>query len=53
MRREQITVPLDAELRAFVERRAAQEDRTVASLVRHILAETARRAQGQQAEQGA
>ena len=53
MRREQITVPLNAELRAFVERRAAQEDRTVASLVRHILAETARLAQAQQQQDAA
>jgi hypothetical protein len=42
-KREQITVPLPAELREYVERVAAREDRTVACAVRHFIAEAARR----------
>jgi hypothetical protein len=40
---EQITVPMPGELRAFVERIAAREDRTVAGVIRHMVAEAARR----------
>jgi hypothetical protein len=36
-RREQITVPLDADLRAELERLAAQEHRTLAGQVRHLM----------------
>jgi hypothetical protein len=38
-RRDQITVPLDPALRAAIERVAAAEHRTMASLVRHIVAQ--------------
>lgn len=38
-----ITVPMPAELRAFVERAAQREDRSMAAQVRHMLAEAARR----------
>jgi hypothetical protein len=41
-RREQVSVPLEPELRAFVERAAAQEDRSVAGQIRHLVAEAAR-----------
>jgi hypothetical protein len=41
-RREQVSVPLDPELREFVERAAAQEDRSVAGQIRHFVAEAAR-----------
>lgn len=37
-RREQISVPLDPALRAAIERRAEAEHRSVASLIRHIVA---------------
>jgi hypothetical protein len=37
--REQISVPIDAELRAAIERAAKAEHRTVASLVRHLVAQ--------------
>ena len=45
-REQQITVPLDPDLRAYVERMAAREDRTVAGQVRHLIAQ-ARRAEAQ------
>jgi hypothetical protein len=38
-RRQQISVPLDSELRAAIERRAQAEHRTVANLIRHIVAQ--------------
>jgi len=38
-RREQITIPLDPDLRAKLERAAEREHRTMANLVRHVLAE--------------
>jgi hypothetical protein len=37
-RREQISVPLDPAFRAAIERRAQAEHRTVANLIRHIVA---------------
>jgi hypothetical protein len=43
MKRQQITIPINEELRAFIERAAAKEDRTVASMVRRLIAEAARR----------
>jgi hypothetical protein len=42
-RREQVSVPLSPALRAFVERTAEREDRTVAATIRHFVAEAARR----------
>lgn len=42
-KREQITVPLPARLREFVERQAQQSDRSMAGVIRHVLAEAARR----------
>ena len=47
-RRQQISVPLDAGLRAAIEHRAREEHRTVASLIRHIVAK-ALEDQGEQA----
>jgi hypothetical protein len=41
-RDNQISVPLDRELRAFVERQAAREDRSLAGQIRHLVAEAAR-----------
>jgi hypothetical protein len=41
-RDHQVSVPLDPELREFVEQSAAREDRTVAGQVRHLIAEAAR-----------
>jgi hypothetical protein len=41
--REQISVPLPAELREFVKRAAEREDRSVAGQIRHLVAEAARR----------
>jgi len=49
-RREQVTVPLDPELREFVERAAAEEDRSVAGQIRHFVAQAARMAAKQQPE---
>lgn len=51
-RENQISVPVSSELRAFVEREAAREDRTVAGQVRHLIAEAARR-EGEQSERAA
>jgi hypothetical protein len=48
MKREQITIPLDPALREFVERAAAEQDRTMAGQVRHLIAEAARRSQEQE-----
>ena len=42
-RREQISVILDPDLRAFAEQAAAREDRSVAGQIRHWVAEAARR----------
>jgi hypothetical protein len=41
-KREQISVPVDGELREFLEQEAARVDRSVAGLVRHLVAEAAR-----------
>lgn len=41
-RHAQISVPLDENLRAFLERLAAREDRTLAGQIRHLVAEAAR-----------
>jgi hypothetical protein len=43
-KREQISVPLDRELRSYVERTAAAEDRSQASVIRRLVADAARRA---------
>ena len=43
-RENQISVPLDDELRQFIERRAALEQRTLAQQVRFYLAQAARQA---------
>jgi hypothetical protein len=43
-RRGQVSVPLDPELRQFVEREAARQDRSVAGQIRHLVAEAARAA---------
>ena len=45
-RNHQITVPIEGELRAFVEAEAARQDRTLAGQVRHLIAEAARQAGG-------
>jgi predicted transcriptional regulator len=37
-KREQVSVPLDPELRQYVERVAEQEDRPVASVIRRLIA---------------
>ena len=42
-KRSQVTVPVPPELKQFLEQRARLEDRTVAALARHLLAEAARR----------
>jgi hypothetical protein len=47
-KREQVTVPLDRELREFVERVAEREDRSVAGVIRHLVAQAARQQQGQE-----
>jgi hypothetical protein len=44
-RENQLTVPLDRELREFIERQAVEQDRTLAGAVRHLLAEAARQEQ--------
>jgi hypothetical protein len=41
MKAEQVSVPLPAELREYVARRAAVEDRSVASVIRRLVAEAA------------
>jgi hypothetical protein len=43
MREHQVTVPLTAEQRAFLEACARREDRSLAGQVRHLVAEAARR----------
>jgi hypothetical protein len=48
-KREQVTVPLDRELREFVERVAEREDRSVAGVIRHLVAQAARRQGEEQA----
>jgi hypothetical protein len=46
---KQISVPLERELREFVERAAAKEDRSVAGMIRHMVAEAARQSEGKAA----
>jgi hypothetical protein len=41
-RDHQVSVPLPADLREFVERAAEQEDRTIAGQIRHLVAQAAR-----------
>jgi hypothetical protein len=36
-----VSVPLDRELRQYAERAAAQDDRTVAAWIRHLIADAA------------
>lgn len=43
MKQRQVSVPLPAELRAFVERRAEREDRSVATVIRRLVSVAARR----------
>ena len=50
MKREQLSIPIDAKLRKFVESAAASEDRSVAAWVRHLVANAARQANHQNAE---
>ena len=50
MRRDQISVPLSGELRQFVERAAAAEDRSIAAWVRHLVAQAARQSNHQNVE---
>jgi hypothetical protein len=47
-KREHVSVPLDPELRQYAERAAAEDDRTVAAWIRHLIAEAARRSAGEQ-----
>ena len=42
MRDKQVSVPLPAELRAFVEKVATGQDRSIAYVIRHLVAEAAR-----------
>jgi hypothetical protein len=46
-RENQVSVPLDPELRAFLERTAAREDRTLGGQARHLIAEAARKSQAE------
>jgi hypothetical protein len=46
--REQLSVPLPAELRVFVQRAAEREDRSMASVIRRLVAAAAARAAEQQ-----
>jgi predicted DNA-binding protein len=45
-RREQITVPIDAELRQRLEQAAQRDHRTLASYVRHVVAQALEQRQG-------
>ena len=47
-RESSITVPLPTPLREFVERQARQSDRSMAGVIRHVLAEAARQAEPQE-----
>jgi len=42
MAKQKVSVPLDRELREFVEAQAQAEDRTIAGQIRHLVAEAAR-----------
>jgi len=44
MAKEQVSVKLDAEQLAYLEREARREDRTVSALLRHLVAQAARAA---------
>jgi hypothetical protein len=46
-RREQLSVPVDSGLRAAVERAAEREHRTVASFVRHVIAQAVEQQPGE------
>jgi hypothetical protein len=48
-RREQLSVPVDADLRAALKRAAEREHRTVASYVRHALAQMLEEQRGESA----
>lgn len=48
-KRVQVSVPLPADLRAFVERVAREEDRSVANTIKHFIAAKARERQAEQA----
>jgi hypothetical protein len=48
-RQGQVSVPLDPELRQFVEREAERQDRSIAAQIRHYVAERAREAASQEA----
>jgi hypothetical protein len=48
MKCQQVSVPLPAELRAFVEREAERQDRSVASVIRRLVASAARADQVEQ-----
>jgi hypothetical protein len=45
-RENQISVPIEPALRAFIEREAERQDRTLAGQIRHLIAEAARQAGG-------
>jgi predicted HicB family RNase H-like nuclease len=45
MKRDQISVPIDPELRALAERCAAREDRKLAAWVRRVIAQATRAAE--------
>ena len=49
MKTEQVSVPLPAELREFVERQAEREDRSVASVIRRLVAAAAQADSGERA----
>jgi hypothetical protein len=46
-RENQVSVPLDPELRQFVEKMAALEDRSIGGWVRHLVTEAARKSQAE------
>jgi len=48
-REQQVTVPLPDSLREYVQRRAAVEDRSIASVVRRLIDEAARREEHERA----
>jgi len=48
MREHQVSVPLPPELRRFIEQQAAEQDRTLAGQIRHLVAEAARSAQARE-----
>jgi hypothetical protein len=49
MKCQQVSVPLPAELRAFVEREAERQDRSVASVIRRLVDQAARREEHERA----